>query len=240
MIPYRDQTPTELVPFVNWLVIAGVIGAWVWLQGAGEPELVRASVETFGIRACEVTGRCAPDGVGKVGLLTSMFMHGSWGHLVGNLLFLWVFGNNVEDSMGHSRYLLFYLLAGLGAAAAQTFAHPDGALPMVGASGAIAGVMGAYIVLYPTSRIHTWIFPIFFVRIPAFLLLGYWIFVQVQFGLTTLEAGPAQTGGVAFWAHIGGFATGMITVKLFEKRELSSAKRRGEKLSRARMARLQW
>jgi membrane associated rhomboid family serine protease len=147
-----------------------------------------------------------------------MFMHGGWFHLIGNMWFLWVFGNNVEDSMGHLRYLGFYVLCGLGAAAAQTMVNPASAIPMVGASGAISGVMGAYIVLYPKVRVHMLVFlGIFITRIvvPAYLMLGYWFLLQiVGGGLATGE------GGVAFWAHAGGFVAGALLIHIFRDAEL--------------------
>ena len=153
--------------------------------------------------------------------LTSMFLHGGWSHLLGNGLFLWVFGNNVEDSMGRFRFLIFYLLCGLAAAAAQVAVNPAATVPMVGASGAIAGVLGAYLVLYPRVRVNVlFIFIIFFkvIPVPAYLMLLWWIFWQVISGLPQLSAVRDASAGVAFWAHIGGFAAGFVLVKLFENR----------------------
>jgi membrane associated rhomboid family serine protease len=154
-----------------------------------------------------------------------MFLHGGWLHLLGNLWFLWVFGNNVEDSMGPARFVAFYLLCGVVAAAAQVAANPDSVIPMVGASGAISGVMGAYIVLYPRVRVHmfTWfIIPFRFVM-PAWLMLGYWFLLQVIGGLPTLQA---ESGGVAFWAHAGGFVAGMLLVWLFRDMALFNRRTR--------------
>ncbi len=238
MIPIRDDNPTELVPFVNWLFIAANVAVWFLVQGAGEPEALMASVTTLGVRPCEVTFECPIEGAGHLGLVTSMFVHGSWMHLLGNLLFLWVFGNNIEDSMGHLRYIAFYLLTGVAAAGAQIVAAPAGTVPMVGASGAIAGVMGAYILLYPRQRIRIYLFPIFFFWLPAFLVLGYWIVIQVMGGMADMDAGAR--GGVAFWAHVGGFAAGFVLIKFFEKPELSGAKKRKQKLSRREVAKLEW
>jgi membrane associated rhomboid family serine protease len=147
-----------------------------------------------------------------------MFLHGGWFHLIGNMWFLWVFGNNVEDSMGRVRYLVFYLLCGLAAAASQTLVNPGSAIPMVGASGAISGVMGAYIVLYPRVRVHMLVFlGIFITRIvvPAYLMLGYWFLLQIIGG--GLASGE---GGVAFWAHAGGFVTGALLIYVFRDPEL--------------------
>jgi membrane associated rhomboid family serine protease len=145
--------------------------------------------------------------------VTSMFLHGGWFHLIGNMWFLWVFGNNVEDSMGRVRYLMFYILSGLAAAAAQTLANPSSPIPMVGASGAISGVMGAYIVLYPRVRVHMLVFlAIFITRIvvPAYLMLGYWFLIQLVGGGLS-----GEEGGVAFWAHAGGFIAGAILIQFF-------------------------
>jgi membrane associated rhomboid family serine protease len=147
-------------------------------------------------------------------VITSMFLHGGWLHLLGNLWFLWVFGNNVEDSMGHARFVVFYLLCGVAAAAVQVAVNPGSVVPMVGASGAISGVMGAYIMLYPRVRVHmfTWIIIPFRFVMPAWLMLGYWFLLQVIGGLPTLQA---ESGGVAFWAHVGGFVAGMLLIWLF-------------------------
>jgi membrane associated rhomboid family serine protease len=240
LIPLRDENPTEIVPFVNYLFVAMNVGAFILLQGAGEPGALRASVETFGVVACEVTGECPPDGLRYPSLITSMFMHGGWGHLLMNMLFLWVFGNNIEDSMGHLRYIVFYLVCGLAAAGGQILVAPGSDLPMVGASGAVSGVMGAYVVLYPKVRVLVWFPPIFFFNLRAVLMLGYWIVVQTAQGLLVLQADAADAGGVAFWAHIGGFVAGLILIKPFEKPGLVEAKRAKRKLSREEVARLQW
>ncbi len=143
---------------------------------------------------------------------TSMFLHGGWAHILGNLWFLWIFGNNVEDAMGHTRFLIFYLLCGLVAAAAQVVSQPDSAVPMVGASGAIGGVMGAYVVLFPRVRVHLLLFFGFFfttVAVPAAFMLGYWFLIQLVSGALTQGN---EMGGVAFWAHVGGFAAGALLI----------------------------
>jgi len=151
-------------------------------------------------------------------VFTSMFMHGGWFHLIGNMWFLWVFGNNIEDSMGHARFVVFYLLCGVAAAAAQILADPRAGVPMVGASGAISGVLGAYVLLYPRVRVHTLIFLGFFVTtitLRAYLMLGYWFVLQLLIG--TFARGQ---GGVAVWAHVGGFLAGLALIKLFINPEL--------------------
>src|SRR4051794_230913 len=147
-------------------------------------------------------------------ILTSMFLHGGWLHLIGNMWFLWLFGNNVEDSMGHARYLAFYLLAGIAAAAVQTYMNPSSVIPMVGASGAISGIMGAYIVLYPRVRVHMLVVLVIFVTrivVPAYVMLGYWFLLQLLGG-----SAATGTGGVAFWAHVGGFLAGALLISLFK------------------------
>jgi membrane associated rhomboid family serine protease len=153
-------------------------------------------------------------------LLSHMFLHGSWMHIIGNMWFLWIFGNNVEDSMGHTRFLVFYLLCGLAAATTQMMSAPASGIPMVGASGAIGGVMGAYVMLYPRVNVHMLLWFGFFVTtyaIPAYWMLGYWFLVQMLGGLGSVGA---QGGGVAFWAHVGGFAAGALLIPFFRVPEL--------------------
>jgi membrane associated rhomboid family serine protease len=233
MFPYRDDNPTLATPFVTLLLIGANVVFWVVVQGMGAEPNLSKSVCELGLIPGEFLGRL-PDGF-TVPLsdtsvcvmtgdrswftpLSSMFLHGGWFHLIGNMWFLWVFGNNVEDSMGHARYLFFYLLCGLAAAATQTLENPSSAVPMVGASGAISGVMGAYVVLYPKVRVHMLvILGIFITRIvvPAYLMLGYWFLLQLVGG------GLAQgEGGVAFWAHAGGFIAGAVLIYMFRNPEL--------------------
>jgi membrane associated rhomboid family serine protease len=163
--------------------------------------------------------RCLTDPGRQVeNLFTSMFLHGSWMHLIGNMWFLWLFGNNIEDSMTRPRFVAFYLLCGLAAALAQVVTDPSSRIPMVGASGAISGVMGAYLVLFPSVRVFTLVplgFFITSIALPAWAMLVYWAFLQFAGGLTSVVGG--QAGGVAFWAHIGGFLAGVVLVKLFER-----------------------
>jgi membrane associated rhomboid family serine protease len=159
--------------------------------------------------------------------LTSMFLHGGWFHLLGNMLFLAVFGNNIEDAMGHGRYLVFYLLTGLAAAAAQMAAGPASPVPMVGASGAISGVMGAYVILYPLVRVHTIVFLgilVTRVALPAYVMLGYWFLLQLLGGLPAMSGD--SPGGVAFWAHVGGFVAGALLIPLFKDSNLVARQRR--------------
>ncbi len=234
MFPYRDDNPTLATPVATFLLIGANVLVWVLVQGMGaEPDLSRSVCE-LGLIPGEFLGlvpqgATVPMGNQTVCMLgdeqtwftplTSMFLHGGWFHLIGNMWFLWVFGNNVEDSMGHVRYLAFYLLCGIAAAAAQTFMNPSSAIPMVGASGAISGVMGAYIVLYPRVRVHMLvILAIFITRIvvPAYLMLGYWFLLQLIGGGLS---GSAE-GGVAFWAHAGGFIAGALLIQIFKDPEL--------------------
>src|SRR5262245_35520350 len=221
---------------MTYVILATTLGAWVFVQGAGLSEaLVKSSCELGLVpgwlthRARLGTGielgegiRCLVDNdpINRWTPLTSMFLHGSWMHLIGNGLFLWVFGNNVEDSMGRLRFVVFYLLCGLCAAAAQAAVNPASVVPMVGASGAISGVLGAYLLLYPRARVNVLFIIVIFVQVislPAYLVLLLWIGWQIISGLPQLGAMP-EAGGTAFFAHIGGFAAGLLLVKLFENR----------------------
>lgn len=253
MFPLYDDNPTEIFPLVTLLIMGVCIGTWVYLQGAGfSQEQLMASVCAFGAIPAEITGSVARLGLLEAGalqggggdtlcrlggltwgaLFSSMFLHGGWMHLIGNLWFLWIFGNNVEDSMGHGRFLVFYLLAGLVAGLAHVASAPDSSLPMVGASGAISAIMGAYLVLYPRTRVHTLFIIIIIIRVfplPAWFFLLYWFFLQVASSAIPVAGGG---GGVAFWAHIGGFLVGVTLVKLFQNPALVTAKRSGVLLSR--------
>jgi len=231
MFPYRDENRTQRSPYITIGLIAVNVLVWVFVQGAGAALSLATSVCNLGLIPGELTGALSPGtrfpmGEGLVcvtdpgrqtsHLLTSMFLHGSWLHLLGNMWFLWLFGNNVEDAMSRPQFLLFYLLCGLVAALLQVLTGPASGVPMVGASGAISGVMGAYLILYPHVRVFT-IVPLGVmtrsVALPAWTMLIYWMLIQVLSGLTTLGGEPG--GGVAFWAHVGGFVVGMIMVKLF-------------------------
>jgi membrane associated rhomboid family serine protease len=240
MIPISDDNPTMRTPVVTIALLLGLAAVWIFAQGAGlDPYALAATVCNYGLIPAELTGRAAvgtavqlgdglvcsvdADPINYLTPLTSMFLHGGWGHLLGNGLFLWVFGNNVEDSMGRARFLIFYLLCGLAAATAQVAVGPAATVPIVGATGAIAGVLGAYLILYPRVRVNVlFIFIIFFkvIPVPAYLMLLWWIFWQVISGLPQLSAVRDASAGVAFWAHIGGFAAGVVLVKLFEDRTL--------------------
>ena len=240
MFPYRDDNPTLRTPVVTIGIIALNTAVWVLVQGMGMDPALTRSVCEFGLIPGEFLGtipagtavplgpesRCVL-GYGAVWVtpLTSMFLHGGWLHLIGNMWFLWLFGNNVEDSMGRLRYGLFYVLAGLGAAATQTLLSPTSAVPMVGASGAISGVMGAYVILYPMVQVHMIVVLVVFITrivVPAYLMLGYWFLLQLLGGAASL----GSAGGVAFWAHVGGFLVGALLVGLFRNPALVAEHRR--------------
>ena len=220
MLPLKDNVPTRRFPILTVALIVANAAVWIFYQHAGGHGL-QASIHDGGYQPCEVVGECRQiGGPWFENVFTSMFMHGSWEHILGNMLFLWIFGNNVEDTFGRPRFLVFYFLSGIAATATQTvvtlgFAPESaGRIANIGASGAIAGVLGAYIFLFPGGRVLTWMLPIFFFELPAFLYLGIWFVFQLVTGgysFTHPEAG----GGVAYFAHIGGFAFGFLTVKLF-------------------------
>ena len=253
MIPIGDDNHTLRVPVVTYLLLVSLLGTWVLIQGAGfDDVMLAATVCNLGLVPGELTGGAVvgtgvPIGAGLACIvdrepinlltpLTSMFLHGSWGHLLGNAVFLWVFGNNVEDSMGRLRFLLFYVLCGLAAAAAQVAVGPASAVPMVGASGAISGVLGGYLVLYPKVHVRVLFILLIFVRIiriPAYLVLLWWIGYQVILGLPQLmSVDPEVSSGVAFWAHIGGFVAGLLLIKLFARKDYVE-QHRAERKARA-------
>jgi len=230
VFPYRDENETIRTPVATFALIAINLLVWIFWQGAGAHTLLEASVCNYGLIPGELTALARPGdgfrmdedlvclvdaGREPLNLITAMFLHGGWLHLLGNMWFLWLFGNNVEDSMGPVRYVLFYLLSGITASLAHVWSEPTSIVPMVGASGAISGVMGAYIVLYPRVRVYCLVVIIFFVTtiaVPAWVMLGYWMLLQVLGGLE-----PAASGGVAFWAHVGGFLAGSVAVKFFAR-----------------------
>jgi len=241
MIPISDDNPTLRFPVVTVLLLAALGLIWLLVQGAGlDPVRLSATVCNWGLVPGEITGQAklgsaVPLGMGlycvvdrePINALTpllSMFLHGSWAHLLGNGLFLWVFGNNVEDSMGRSRFLTFYLLCGLAAALAQIAIDPASPAPMVGASGAISGVLGAYLILYPRVRVHVFV-GFFLLSLPAYFVLLMWIGLQLLAGLpqvTSIHSGSSS--GVAVWAHIGGFFAGVVLVKFFVNPEMVAAR----------------
>jgi membrane associated rhomboid family serine protease len=234
VFPYHDENRTLRTAYVTLGLVALNVAAWLFVQGGGSVVPLASSVCNYGLIPGELTGTLPPGvrfpmGEGLVCLtdpgpqylnvITSMFLHGSWMHLLGNMWFLWLFGNNIEDSMTRPRFIVFYLLCGLGAALLQVFFEPDSRIPMVGASGAISGVMGAYLVLYPNVRVYTLVPLGFFmtnIALPAWTMLLYWAFLQIVGGFSRIGA---EGGGTAFWAHVGGFVAGVVLIKLFERRD---------------------
>lgn len=221
MIPLKDDIPSSKYPVVNTGLIAVNCLVFIFEIAWGSQAVVL--IQSWGI----VPRRLLEAGLADwVTILSSMFLHGGWAHVIGNMLYLYIFGDNVEDAMGHIRYLLFYLLCGFGATWAHVLTNPSSVVPTVGASGAIAGVLGAYFILYPRAGVLTLIPLGFFlqvVRIPAVLVLGFWIVIQFFSGLASIPMAKAAGGGVAWFAHIGGFLAGLALVKLFAGRRLTRA-----------------
>jgi membrane associated rhomboid family serine protease len=222
VLPIKDNVPTRSFPLVTALLIAANLAVWIFYQ---LPDLEGSTLE-LAYQPCEVNSSC-PSGTAvgegwEVTSFTAMFLHGSWLHVLGNMLFLWVFGNNVEDAMGRVRFLIFYLASGYAATALQTVvtlsagSPTDGAVPNLGASGAVSGVLGAYLVLLPNATVLALVF-FFLLPVPAFLFLGFWFLFQLWEGGFSLVQ-PEAGGGVAFFAHIGGFLFGLLTVRFFVKR----------------------
>src|SRR6266852_6675832 len=225
MLPLRDDQPRYSTPYITYFLIG--LNLLIFLfEAALEPASLKNLVYQFGVVPAHFTAFLA--GSPKYPLVavvlpffTSMFLHGSWMHVIGNMWFLFIFGDNVEDYLGHFKYLLFYLLSGMFADAAQIAIYPQSNIGMVGASGAIAGVLGAYFLLYPRARVLTWFF-VFVIYLPAWIVLGEWIVLQFFYGAATVLAVQRQNmGGVAFWAHVGGFASGALLVKIFGQRRMS-------------------
>jgi membrane associated rhomboid family serine protease len=216
MIPLRDVIPSRTTPYVTVTII--VINAIAWFFELMLPrEVLPAFLQAYGVVPADFS---APT------LITSMFLHGSWSHVLGNMWYLWIFGDNVEDRMGHTRFVTFYLLCGIVAAFGQIAINPQSTLPTIGASGAIAGVMGGYFVLYPHSRVLTLI-PLIIIweviELPAIMLLGFWFLMQLfSAGTVAITSATHGGGGVAFMAHVAGFVSGVIGVFAFRKREQPS------------------
>ena len=218
MLPIRDDTPSRTFPLVTFLLVLANSLVWLWEVSLGGGAGLNHFYYQFGFVPGVLTGVYkAPSWAIApyfLTILTSMFVHGSWGHILGNMLFLWIFGNNIEDSLGHSKYLLFYLAGGVVAALVQLLSGPSSPVPTIGASGAIAAVMGAYFFLYPRAKVQTLVFFIFItvVRLPAWVFLGIWFVMQLFEG----TFGAAQ--GVAVWAHVGGFLFGLLIAWIASRR----------------------
>jgi hypothetical protein len=227
MIPIKDDQPRYSTPYVNGFLI--VLNILVYLfQSLLDPRSGELFARQFGEVPLHLAQFVAgspryslPDVV--VPFFTSMFLHASWMHVLGNMWFLYIFGDNIEDYLGHAKYLLFYVLCGLLAMSTQVAIYPHSNVPTVGASGAIAGVLGAYFILYPRARVLTWFF-VFVFYIPAWVMLGYWFALQFLSGAATLSVAQRgrDVGGVAFWAHVGGFVSGLVMVKVFPERSRRS------------------
>ncbi len=222
MIPLHDDNPTRITPYVTIGLITACVLVFLWQLSLGAA--VQRAVYSLGMIPATLFGsKALPDELVVVPawmtLFTSMFMHGGWMHLIGNMLYLWIFGNNVEDAMGHARFIVFYLLCGLAAALMQALPNTDSVVPMIGASGAISGILGAYALMYPHARVLVAI-PIGFIittwRVPAYYVLGFWFLLQL---ISSAFSGDQQ-GGVAFAAHIGGFIAGMALIPLFKYRHI--------------------
>jgi len=236
MFPISDDNPGLRTPIMTIAILVVTWAVWLLIEGGGNAYPLAVSVCNFGMLPGELT-RMAQLGEGvplalingqpmecvvdnqPINWLTpvlSMFLHGGWGHIIGNSLYLWVFGNNVEDSMGRMRFLAFYIITGLAAAAAHIAVTPASPIPTVGASGAISGIMGAYLVLYPRVSVRTYFPPIFLFRVPAWAVLIMWFASQVLAGLPQLRPFDRDvSGGVAVWAHVGGFVAGVVLIRMF-------------------------
>jgi membrane associated rhomboid family serine protease len=211
LIPLRDVIPSRTTPYITVTLIALNAVAWCY-ELTLSPDLLRAFVQIYGV---------VPADFSPPTLVTSMFLHGSWTHVIGNMWFLWIFGDNVEDRMGHGRFIAFYVLCGMGAALGHITLDPESTLPAIGASGSIAGVMGAYFVLYPRSRVLTLVPLIIYydvVELPAIVLLGFWFLMQLFSAGAIAVTASTQGGGVAFAAHVAGFVAGVCGVFVFGKR----------------------
>lgn len=215
MIPIRDHTPSGKRPIITYLLIAANVGVAVYMFGLS-PAALEEFIYQYSIIPAQIVA-----GENLISLFTSLFLHGGLGHLFSNMLFLHIFGDNLEDRFGHLGFIIFYLVCGLGAAGLQILFYPQTQIPMLGASGAIAGVMGGYLVLFPRNKIDIlFAFGFFFRRatVPAYFMLFYWFVFQLLFGATSLAAMEANMGGIAYFAHVGGFGAGWIITKLTKRK----------------------
>ena len=216
MIPIGDDVPGERFPFLTYVLIGLNVLVFLFQLSLPQAEL-RDLILTWGVTPRAVSA-WSGDPLVLLTLFTSLFLHGGWFHLIGNMLYLWIFGNNVEDRMGHAGFLVFYLLCGLAASLAEVLLKPGSGFPTIGASGAIAGVLGAYFLLYPKAKVillvPVFLFFFFTVQVPAVVVLGLWFVMQLFSGVSQLGVGT-ESGGVAYWAHAGGFVAGMVLMPLF-------------------------
>ena len=215
IIPIKDENPTRIFPFVTILII--IINVVIFFVELQEGSNLETFVKSFGCIPYEIT-----TGIDitpyihfpvRFTIITSMFLHGGWMHLIGNMFYLWIFGNNIEDKLGHMRYLIFYFVVGIIASLSQTMISPISKIPQIGASGAISGILGAYLLLFPRAKVLLLLYFISIVKVPAYIFLGLWILLQVFNAFSTLSY--AAHGGVAFFAHVGGFIAGFSLIKVF-------------------------
>lgn len=222
MIPLHDNNPTEIFPAFTVALIVACVFVFFWQLSLGEAG--QQAVYALGvIPAALLQGKTLAPEIylvsAEITLLTSMFLHGGWMHLIGNMLYLWIFGNNIEDAMGHTRFIVFYVICGIAAALAQSIPNPSSVIPMIGASGAISGVLGAYLILYPRARVLVVIplgFYFFSTRLPAMVVLGVWFVFQIVSSLLA----DNSSGGVAWGAHVGGFVAGVLLIPFFKYRRV--------------------
>ncbi len=229
MIPYKDDNPQLLVPYATYTIILVNIFCWLIFQGAGYGQIFNDAICKFGLIPLKISKSVAyqsslcleMNNSFFLNIFTSMYMHGGWMHIIFNMLFLWVFGGNVEDTMGPFRFFIFYNIVGICASLSHVYSDIASIIPMIGASGAIGGVMGAYLILFPKVRVHI-IVPLFIIfwtfRVPAYFMLGYWILLQLFEGFMQINAN--SSGGIAFWAHIGGFFAGCLLINIMKDKEL--------------------
>jgi membrane associated rhomboid family serine protease len=225
LIPIRDDTPRYSTPYVAYFIIALNVLVFLFelsVEAQG-PRALSSLIHEFGVVPRHFVRALGGTGVSLPGLFlpifTSMFLHAGWAHVIGNMWFLWIFGDNIEDHLGHFVFLLFYLASGIAAAVLYILLDSSSNIPTVGASGAIAGVMGGYFMLYPRARVLTWFPPIFFFYLPAWVMLGYWFVYQFLSGAAMSAAAAQNMGGIAFWAHVGGFVAGIVLIKLLPERQ---------------------
>ena len=227
MIPVRDSVRARTFPYVNIALIVANVAFFLYTLSLGQADINRF-LRDWGVIPVQIIDWLEAPSGGNIEEfftpITSMFLHGGWFHLIGNMIFLWVFGDNVEDALGHLRYLIFYLLGGIGAVALQVFVDQDGVIPMVGASGAIAAVLGGYLVLYPRATIAVLIPLLWFLGtfpVPAMFLIGLWFFLQLFNGLASIGTAVGVTSGIAYWAHVGGFLAGLLLIWTFRPKRRS-------------------
>jgi rhomboid family protein len=227
MIPIRDDTPTYSTPFINYLLVALNVAIYVF-QAQLSPSAERGFIYTFGVVPVNIEGAlglgvASAHHASLITLISSMFLHAGWWHVLSNMWFLWIFGDNIEDHLGHFPYLIFYLVSGIAASFCHILLNANSTIPSVGASGAIAGVMGAYFLLFPSARVLMLV-PLFvfftFIWIPAWIVLGYWFLIEFLSGAasTFVSGGRSLTGGIAVWAHVGGFVAGLVMIKIMPHR----------------------